>query len=264
MREPLDEIAGAGRRAASAYVAWWSGPFGALRAVHAQPALRSLQVAWAGSFAGEAIAAVAFGVIAYRAAGASGVAFLVGLQMLPAAALAPVLIAAGRAVDRERLIVALDIARALVAAAGAGLSEAGAPREVVFTLAAALTVGTVVSNPPRRALVPLLVRDPAELTAAGAAATVVQAVAQTAGPTLAAALFAVTSAAVVLGAAALMFAVAAVAESRLPPTAAVAVRPEIDEHALRALARGWRAVRSEAQLSLVTALFAAKTSAAAP
>jgi hypothetical protein len=71
-------------------------------------------------------------------------------------------------------------------------------------------------------------------------------------------LFAVTHAALVLGAAALCFAAAALAELRLPPTADVAVRPEVDEHALRSIAHGWQAVRSEAQLSLVTALFAAK------
>jgi MFS family permease len=231
---------------------------GALRAVHAQPALRSLQIAWGGSFAGEVIAAVAFGVIAYRAAGPSGVAFLVGVQMLPAAVLAPLLIAAARRLDRERLVVGVDAARALLAAAGAALSEANAPHEVLFAVAAALTLGTVVSNPPRRALVPLLVRDAPELTAAAAAASVVQAIAQTAGPLLAAVLFAVTHAWVVLAAAALLFAVAALAEARLPATADVAVRPEVDERTLRSIARGWHAVRAEAQLSLVTALFAAK------
>ena len=234
------------------------GRLDALRAVHARPALRALQVAWAGSFAGEAIAAVAFGVIAYRAAGASGVAFLVGAQMLPAAALAPLLIAAGRRFERERFVFAVDAARAVLAGAAAGLSEAGAPRELIFALAAALTVGTVVSNPPRRALVPLLVGDPAELTAAGAAASVVQAGAQTAGPVLAAVLFAVTDGGAVLGAAAVFFAAAALAESRLPPTADVSVRPDGEGRAVRALARGWRAVRSEKQLSLVTGLFAAK------
>ena len=41
----------------------------ALLAVFARPALRRVQVSTAGSFAGDAIAAVAFGVLAYRAAG---------------------------------------------------------------------------------------------------------------------------------------------------------------------------------------------------
>src|SRR5262245_18959092 len=184
------------------------GRLDAVRAVHARPSLRALQFAWAGSFAGEAVAAVAFGVIAYHAAGATGVAVLVGAQMLPAAALAPLLIAAGRRLERERLVLGVDGARTLAAATAAGLTEAGAPHEVLFALAAALTVGTAVSNPPRRALVPLLVQNPAELTAAAAAGSVVLAVAQTVGPLVAAVLFAVTHTSVVLWTATLCFAAA--------------------------------------------------------
>ena len=105
------------------------------------------------------------------------------------------------------------------------LSEAGAPREALFALAAVLTIGTAVSNPPRRALLPLLVEEPGELTAAGVVIGVVQATAQTAGPLLAAVLFSVSSATAVLAASALCFAGAALAEARLPNTTDVAARP---------------------------------------
>jgi MFS family permease len=230
----------------------------ALRAANARPALRRLQAAWGGSFAGEAIAAVAFAVIAYRSAGASGIAFLVGVQMLPAAVLAPILTAAGRRLERERLVLAADLVRLVIVGAAAALSEAGAPREVLFALAAALTVSTAVSNPPRRALLPLLVGEPSELMAAGIAASVVQAAAQTAGPLLAAVLFTVTDAGVVLAVAAACFAAATVAEAGLPSTRDVAVRPHAVERALRTLARGARTVRSEADLLVVTGLFAGK------
>ena len=145
------------------------GRLGALVTLHMRPPLRRIQAAWAGSFAGEAIAAIAFGVLAYRSAGATGVAFLVAVQLLPTAVLAPILGAAGSRFRRERLALAVDFGRTAVAAAAAVLSASGAPREALFALAAVLTVGTAVSNPPRRALLPLLVAAPRELTTAGIA-----------------------------------------------------------------------------------------------
>jgi hypothetical protein len=203
------------------------GRLGALLSMHSRPPLRRIQTAWAGSFAGEAIAAVAFGVLAYRSAGATGVAFLVAVQLLPTAVLAPILVTIGGPMRRERLALAADIGRATVAALAAGLSEVGAPRVALFVLAAALTVGTAVSNPPRRGLLPLLVEAPGELTAAGVVIGVVQAAAQTAGPLLAAILFSVSSATAVLTASALCFVGAALAEARLPNTTDVTTRPDI-------------------------------------
>src|SRR5712691_6478734 len=125
---------------------------GALRAVFAAPALRPLHVAWAASYAGEAIATVAFGVLAYRAGGAEAVALLVAAQMLPALVLAPVLSALGEHRRRERLLLAVDSARAALAVGATALVWLGAPRGIMFALAGALTVAGAVSNPPRRGL----------------------------------------------------------------------------------------------------------------
>ena len=97
------------------------------------------------------------------------------MQLLPTAVLASILGAAGSRFRRERLALAVDFGRTAVAAAAAVLSASGAPREALFALAAVLTVGTAVSNPPRRALLPLLVAAPRELTTAGIASSVVQA-----------------------------------------------------------------------------------------
>jgi MFS family permease len=240
------------------------GRLGALLALHARPPVRRILVAWGACFAGEAIAAVAFGVLAYRSAGATGVAFLVAVQLLPTAILAPLLVALAERVRRERLAFGVDVVRTAVAVVAAVLSEVGAPREALFALAAVLTLGTAVSNPPRRGLTPLLVEKPSELTAAGVVIGVVQATAQTAGPLLAALLFSVAGATEVLVASAVCFAAAALAEASLPDTTDVAARPHavasprVFEEALRVLARGLRAVRVDPELRLVTQLFAAK------
>jgi len=240
------------------------GRLDALRRLNTRPPVRRILTAWAACFAGEAIAAVAFGVIAYRSAGATGVALLVAVQLIPTAILAPVLVAIAEDVRRERLAFAVDLMRAGVAVLAAVLTAAGAPREVLFALAATLTVGTAVSNPPRRGLLPLLVHEPSELTAAGVVVGVVQAVAQTAGPLLAALLFSVADSSEVFAASAVCFAAAALTEARLPDTSHLASRPaaleslRVLESALRSLAGGFRAVRSDAELGLVTGLFAAK------
>ncbi len=240
------------------------GRLGTLLALRARPPLRRILAAWAACFAGEAIAAVAFGVLAYRSAGATGVALLVAVQLLPTALLAPIAFAIAADIRRERLALAVDVVRTAVVGAAAALSEAGAPRETLFALAAVLTVGTAVSNPPRRGLLPLLVAEPSELTAAGVVIGVVQAAAQTAGPLVAAILFAVSSATGVLAASALCFAAAALAEARLPNTTDLAARPREEENprvleqALRALQRGSQTVRSDPELRLVAGLFAAK------
>src|SRR5262249_61417820 len=88
------------------------GRLGALVALQARRPLRRILAAWGACFAGEAIAAVAFGVIAYRSAGATGVAFLVAAQLLPAAVLAPILVALADGVRRERLAPVVDAIRA--------------------------------------------------------------------------------------------------------------------------------------------------------
>jgi predicted MFS family arabinose efflux permease len=233
------------------------GRLAPFRFVRRSRPLRNIQLAWAGSFGGDAIVAVAFGVLAYRAAGPKGLAVLVAAQMLPAAALAPLVSAATHRIPRERLLLGIDLLRAVVAAAAAGLAAAHAPNAVLLVLAATLMTATAVSNPARRALVPLLVDTPAELTAAGVVSSVVQASALTLGPAIAAVLYATAQSWVVLAAAAVCFGLAALAEARLPNTARVAIRSQTPRRTL-GLAEGLRAVRASAQLKLAAAMFAAK------
>jgi MFS family permease len=196
-------------------------------------------------------------VLAYRAAGAGGIALLVAAQMLPAAALVPFVNRAADTMPRERLLLLTDLGRLVVALAACALESTGQPRLALLPLAAGLTVATGASNSVRRALLPLLVGSPAELTAVGVASTVVQAAAQTTGPVLAAILFSLTSPAVVLLAAAVCFAAAALSDVRLPSTNAISVRPRTESGAL-VTARAIAAIRAQPELRLVTALFAAK------
>ena len=228
-----------------------------LRAVFARPALGKVIVSTAGSFAGDAIAAVAFGVLAYRAAGPGGVALLVAVQMLPAAALMPLVSRAADRVPRERLLLAIDGGRLVLALAVFVLESTGQPRLALLPLAAGLTAATAASTSVRRSLIPLLVGSPGELTATGVASSVVQAVAQTTGPIVAAVLLSLGSPGAALFAAVCCFAVAGFADRGLPSTAAIAVRPWTSDGPLLT-ARGIAVIRAQPELRLTTALFAAK------
>lgn len=227
------------------------------RSVWRNRALRRVQASWVGSYTGDGIIAVAFGVLAYNAGGPKGVALLIAAQMLPAAALAPVVSAATRGVHRERLVLAIDAVRALVAATAAALDAVHIPNAYLVVLAAVSMTATVVSSPARRALAPLFVQSPAELTAVGVVSSVAQAAALTAGPIIAAVLYLAADTSSVLGAAALVLAAVVVAELSLPSTSDVAIRPPSTRRAL-GLAEGFRAVRLNAQLKLVAAMFVAK------
>jgi predicted MFS family arabinose efflux permease len=230
-------------------------PFGFVRK---SPPLRRIQVAWAGAFGGDAIVAVAFGVMAYEADGARGVAILVAAQMLPAAIVAPLVAAATHRFPRERLLLGIDLIRAVVAAAAAMLAAAQAPNWILLVLAATLMTATAVSNPARRAVVPLLVTTPAELTATSVVSSVVQATAVTLGPAIAALLYLTGQSWTVFAAAAAFYIVGGLAEARLPSTAGIAIRLPQSAQATTGFRHGLDAVRANSQLKLAAAMFAAK------
>ena len=104
---------------------------------------------------------------------------------------------------------------------------------------------------------PLLVASPAELTAASVVSSVVQAASVTLGPALAALLYAVAHSWTVLAAAAVCYVIAGLAETKLPSTAGVAIRPQTAAR-VRGLAEAVTAVRASVQLKLAASMFAAK------
>jgi MFS family permease len=118
-------------------------PFTATRDALADPALRRLQLGWAGSTTGEYVSVVAFGVVAYEAGGAAAVGLVGVVQMLPAALLNPVVALLGDRYRRERVVVVSDLLRAATMLGAAGAVAVDAPVVVLYVLAAALAVAGV-------------------------------------------------------------------------------------------------------------------------
>jgi MFS family permease len=228
----------------------------AFRAVAAQPGLRRIEIGWAGVVTGESIAQIAIGVLAYNVGGIGGLGLLVALQMLPSAVLAPMLATLGDRFRRERLMLGCDSARLVIALAAAVAADAHAGQAVRYAVAIGLALAQSTFNPAQRALVPLLVATPSELTAASVVTGFVQSICQVAGPALGGLMLVLAGAPAALIVSAGCFAIAVLADLGLPSSVGLAQRPAHGERP--SVRSGAREALGDARLRLVLGLFAVK------
>ena len=172
----------------------------ALGDVLSSPPLRRLQLAWVGSILGGWAYLVALGVYAYDQGGAAAVGLVGLIRLIPAALAAPFTASLVDRFSRVRVIVVSDLTRCVLMLVAAGTIAVDGPAPVVYTLVAVTTVVGTVRRPAQSALLPALVRSPAELTAANVASSTLESVGTFLGPALGGLLLAVSSAEVVFAA----------------------------------------------------------------
>lgn len=235
---------------------WSSGSLAALRAALAQPQLRRVQLAWAGSTSGEFIALIALGLFAYEAGGATAVGVVALVQMVPAMLFAPVAAVLGDRFRRELVVIASDVVRAATMALAALAAAADAPVAVVYVLAALLALASQTIYPAQTALVPLLARSADEVTAACAAASLIRNASGLLAPALAGVVLLVAGVPVLFALAAVAFALGALTLLGVGRTDAVRSAPPM-AGALHELASGFRMAARERGVGLVLGLFAA-------
>jgi MFS family permease len=164
-----------------------------LRDVLASPALRRLQLAWAGSILGGWAYLVALGVYAYDEGGAPAVGLVGLIRLVPAALAAPLTASLVDRFPRVTVMIVSDLARfALMLVAAAVIAADGPAPAVYLTVAVSQVVGTVF-RPAKAALLPGLARTPAELTAANVASSTIESVGTFLGPAFGGLLLAVSS-----------------------------------------------------------------------
>jgi MFS family permease len=177
-----------------------SGYAASLRAfakVFANPRVRSLQLAGAGSILGTYAYAVALPVYAYHSGGARTVGLLFFARFVLAAIAAPWLGLLADRRSRRQLMLAGDLLRfAIFAGMTAGASAGGSPW-IVYVLAVTSTIVSGSYSPAQAALLPSLVETPDELTAANLVGNTISSVGMFAGPALGGILLAVSSPAAV-------------------------------------------------------------------
>jgi MFS family permease len=230
----------------------------AVRAVFANPRLRRLELALAGSVTGEWAYAIALAVYAFDQGGAAAVGLVGLIRFLPSALAAPFAAVLGDRFSRVRVMVVSDVLRALAMVAAALAVFGEAPAGVVYALAGVVSVVSMAFRPAQAALIPSLATTPSELTAANVASTTIESIGSFAGPALGGLLLAATDAGTVFAATAGAFVWSAALVLGVESSRAEREDTEVSGILSEALA-GFRAILGESRLRLVVALYAAQT-----
>ena len=234
----------------------------ALRAVgdvFANPQLRRVELAAAGSEIGLYAGTIAVSVYAFHHGGTTAVGLFLFVRLGLAAVIAPIAAPLADRHRRERVMLASDLARVVTVGGSAAAAIAGIPA-LVYVLATLTPIFGSVFEPAEAALLPSLARTPEELTAANLCSSTFDSIGSFAGPAIGALLFAFGGPQIVFIVVAATFAWSALfivrvrGPERSPSPAADT--PDAGEGAV--LTAGFRAVRHEPRLRLLFTLYGAQ------
>ncbi|MFN2629066.1 MAG: MFS transporter [Gaiellaceae bacterium] len=222
------------------------------------PALRRLELAWAGANLGTWAYAVAVAVFAYDHGGALAVGVVGFGRWGVAALLSPWLALLADRYPRRRVMVTADLVRAAALALATATVEAGGPPLLVYVLTGLVAAAASAFHPAEAALRPSLVRDPEELVAANVVSSSIASIGTLGGPALGGLLLVAGGAGTVFAVAAglLLWSAALVFSIRVdegPPPA----RPE-GESVTKAAFAGFAAIVADGRLRVVMGLLAAE------
>ena len=221
--------------------------------VFANPRVRNLQLAGAGSTLGIWAYGVALPVYAYHAGGARAVGLLFFARFVLAALASPWLGLLADRRSRRSVMLASDLLRTGLMAGMTLVAIAGGSAYVVYVLAVTSTVIASSWGPAQAALMPSLVNSPEELTAANLVGNTISSVGMFAGPALGGVLLALSGPAAVFaltGALTLWSAAFVLRIPRDPPPERPAERP----HFLAELMAGFATVLRVPALRVVIGL----------
>ena len=156
----------------------------AFSAVFHNANLRWVELSWAGTVCAYWIYIVTLGLYAYQRGGAAAVGLVGLLRVLPSVVAAPFGAVLGDRYRRERVVVAINVARSVTIASAALAAYLDAPAGVVYALASVMGLLQSVFRPTQSALLPLLARTPEELTASNLVLTTIESVGIFAGPAI--------------------------------------------------------------------------------
>jgi MFS family permease len=226
--------------------------------VFRNPNLRRVEISWAGTVCAYWIFIVTLGLYAYERGGAPAVGLVGLLRVLPSVVAAPFGAMLGDRYRRERVVVAINLARCVTIVSAAAAAYLAAPPGVVYALASVMGLLQSVFRPTQSALLPLLARSPRELTAANLGLTTIESVGILVGPAIGGVLVAVAATQtvfVITGGVFLAAALVLVGVS-VERTAAPAVRAK---SFLQEAFAGFGTVVHDARLRLIIGLYGLQT-----
>jgi MFS family permease len=231
----------------------------ALRGSLANPGIRRLQLAFAGSSTGQWACSTAVTVFSFQAGGAAAVSLQLLLRMVPSALAAPLLSTLVDRHSRVRVMVVADLVRVVIVVAMALLVIWDAPFWLVLVASGLSGIASTVFEPAKSALLPSLAERPEELTAANVVSSSIDSVSMFAGPAFAGLLLADSSTQTVLFVTAGTLLWSALLVSRIHEGSRELVAGEAAPGMLAQVAEGLGAVRDDARIRLLLALFTAQT-----
>ena len=228
----------------------------AFRRVFANPRVRNVQIAGAGSTLGIWAYGVALPVYAYHAGGTRAVGLLFFARFVFAALASPWIGVLADRLSRRSVMLASDILRCAALGGMTTVAIAGGNAYAIYVLAVTTTVIGTAYNPAQAALMPSLVNSPEELTAANVVGNTVASVGMFAGPALGGVLLALSGTSAVFALTAALNLWSAVFVLRVPRDQP----PESAErpHFLKEMTTGFATVLRERALRVVIGLSAAQ------
>ncbi len=163
----------------------------ALASVFRNPGLRRIELAWAGSIAGDWANTVAAAVYIYQQSGATGIAVLAVVRWSLLALLTPFTATLADRFPRKWVMIGSDLAAGILVATAALVIWADGTPYLVYAVSIAASLVASPFRPAQAAMLPALAGDPGELTAANVASSTIESVGFFLGPALGALLLAV-------------------------------------------------------------------------
>jgi MFS family permease len=235
----------------------------AVRSVFANPNLRRIELAFAGSAVGHYAFSVSTMIYAYHEGGVTAVGVVTAVRQAAAAGLAPFAASLADRFRRELVMLTSDIGRVACTGGMAVLVATSAPALAVYALAVGTSVFGAVFRPAEASLVPLVARTPQELTAANVTASAFDSTGFFIGPALGAFLIAYSSFTTAFAVAAATFGWSALLVLRISTRPDEVTSPSVEEPAqrtegIRSLLEGFRTIAHEPRLRLLIGLYDAQ------
>lgn len=229
----------------------------AFAAVFGNRDLRLVQLSWAGSVTAYWVFIIALSLFAYEEGGAAAVGLVGLLRVLPAVVASPFAAVLGDRYPRQRVLVAVNVARTLTIALAAALAFLDAPPVTIYVLAGVVGMLQSIFRPTQSALLPLLARKPEELTASNLVLTTIEALGVFMGPAIGGLLLATTSTDTVLAASSIAFLISALLVS------GVRVEREVPQNFAREawsrrMFAGFSTIWSDSRLRVIVLLYGAQ------
>ncbi len=155
-----------------------------LSTVFANPGLRRLNLAFAGSAVGDWAYATAITIWAYDVGGVRAVGIWFTVRLILMTIITPFAATLVDRISRKAIMVGADLIRAAIALVVAALVWADAPPIWVFVLATVTALASTPFRPAVAAILPSLVDTPEELTAANGTTSTIDSLAFFVGPAL--------------------------------------------------------------------------------